>query len=168
MHRRLVLPLSLAVAGLWALAGGVWATIPPTPSAAACAAAVERDTRAALVADPGLVEITTPVECQGFSAAELAGIVAGTTPIARPRAAKLDPTRPAPTSASYPPRPTRTTGAPAPRPSRTSAPPTTAAPPAPSTSPPPGQTGTPSPEPSSSPPAATTPINAPPSTGAPV
>lgn len=168
MDKRLTLPISLAIAGLWALAGGVWATIPPTPSAVACATAIEQDTRAALAADPELVEIATPTECQGFSATELAGIVASTTPIARPYAEKPAPPRPAPTAASYPPRPTRTTVAPAPRPSRTTVPPATTAPvPTPTPSPPPGDPGTPTPSDSPEP-AATTPINAPPSTGAPV
>lgn len=142
MDRRFVAPAALAVAGLWALAGGVWATIPPAPNAAACATAIEQDTRAALAADPGLVEIATPVECRGFSAAELAGIVAGTTPIARPYTEKPAPRRPAPTAASYPPRPSRTTSAPAPRPSRTGAPTSSTLEPTPSTSPPPGDPGT--------------------------
>lgn len=146
MDKRLTLPISLAVAGLWALAGGVWATIPPAPSAAACATAIERTTRAELAVDPELVEIATPTECQGFSATELVDIVAGTTPIARPYAEKPAPHRPAPTAASYPPRPSRTTGAPAPRPSRTSASPS----PTPSTSPPPGDPGTPTPSASAS------------------
>lgn len=150
MDRRLVAPAALAVAGLWALAGGVWATIPPAPSAAACATALERATRAALAVDPGLAEIATPTECQGFSAAELASIVAATTPIARPYAEKPAPPRPAPTAASYPPRPSRTAGAPAPRPSRTTPPASSAPTPTPSTSPPPGDPGTPTPSASSS------------------
>lgn len=168
MDKRFVPPLALAVAGLWALAGGVWFTIPPAPSQAACATAIERTTRADLAVDPELTEIATPTECQGFSAAELAGIVAGTTPIARPYTARPDPSWPVPTAATYPPRPSRTTVAPVPRPSRTSASPASTTPvPSPSTSPPPGGTGGPTGAPSSTSPAATTPINAPPSTGAP-
>lgn len=100
MDRRL-LPLVVVVAGLWLAAAGAWAGIPPTPSTAACASAVERDTRAALQADPDLVAIRTPVECRGFSAAELASIVAGTTPVARPRPNEPDPTwTPAPSASA--------------------------------------------------------------------
>lgn len=92
MNRGIAL-LAAVVAGLWGAAAVVWVNIPPAPNVAACATAVERDTRATLLADPKANVIRTPIECQGFSAAELANIVAATTPIARPRPADPIPTR---------------------------------------------------------------------------
>lgn len=105
---RLISVLASAVAGLWVCAMLAWLNVPPGPNRAACATAIETATRAALVVDPNLVEIRTPTECYGLNDAELATVVAGTTPIARPRVEQPEPTRTRPAPAIIVPRRTVT------------------------------------------------------------
>lgn len=156
---RLIRPLSGIVAGLWLLAGAVWLNVPPRPNVQACGTAVEAETRRALAADPLLVEIRTPVECMGFSATELAGIIASTTPVPRPTQVLEPGWSPAP-PASVVPRPRRTGQSLPPAPRRTTVPPTAS--PMPSSTPiPPATSSTPTPSPSDPAPTSSSPVPVP-------